>query len=422
LVDSKKPITPDKFKEIKNLDLLTNSNVTVLVAGNIKVSGDIKVPVNKSHEDIVLGVIEFLYKKGGHIKDFKIPILYAVRNYLSEDTFDQFTLGAYYNQFLTYMGISSNPTPHVNFIRAATIVGRTLEYAEYDIDDVQYNSRTVNDGLNYSLGPALGLDPLKHDVIRTAMSSVSVYFEPLDKKMDGTAIKQLFSKHAEQIKVEAALPTEEVRFMTINTVNNETNENLVAMYKKLNIPDHYQTIHISEYDDEEDEDGDYEDEDEDEDDTSFELPTISDEFLTSVYNLASVELNNTPLNDRPVENMMILRYILYYMQIFTPNIYPTTTMEKLLDDNENTIVSYIETESRSQGKYPTDLKSGLSSEEMKKESSINLGISIPQTIRATSGGKRRSKNKKQYKHRSVKKQPRTRKRRVKRQQTYRVNI
>jgi len=38
------------------------------------------------------------------------------------------------------------------------------------------------------------------------------------------------------------------------------------------------------------------------------------------------------------------------------------------------------------------------------------------------GGKRRSKNKKQYKHRSVKKHPRTRKRRVKRQQTYRVNI
>jgi hypothetical protein len=39
-----------------------------------------------------------------------------------------------------------------------------------------------------------------------------------------------------------------------------------------------------------------------------------------------------------------------------------------------------------------------------------------------SGGKRRSKNKKQYKHRSVKKHPRTRKRRVKRHQTYRVHL
>ncbi len=431
--DKRTPIKKEKFESFKNL-VNKSSIITIWVSGNIKVSEDIKVP-EVSHEDIVLGIIYFLNEKVGDIKDIKIPILYAVRIYLSEDTFNQSSVGPYYSEFLTYMGVPST-TSDVNIILAANIVGRTLEHAEYNIADVQYNSITVNDGLNYSLGPALGLDPFKHDVILTAMSSVSVYFEPLDKKMDGEAIKQLFAKHAKRIEEESKLPTEEVQFMTINTVKNETNEELAAMYKNLNIPDHYQIIQISDYDDD-DEDEDYEDED----DTEFYLPDISqasvgesipvnhrqspsipisDKFLTSVYNIASVELNNTPLNDNPVENMMILRYILYYMQIFTPNIYPTTTMETLLTENEIAIVKYIE--STSQGKYPTDLKSGLSYEEMKNESPINSESSITQTIPATSGGKRRSKNKKQYKHRSVKKHPRTRKRRVKRQHTHRVHL
>lgn len=65
---------------------------------------------------------------------------------------------------------------------------------------------------------------------------------------------------------------------------------------------------------------------------------------------------------------------------------------------------------------PTRLPNGLpsSADQLRFEAIGTKGI--------TAGGKRRSKNKKQYKHRSVKKHPRTRKRRVKRQQTYRVNI